>query len=728
MEETFKHRLTIRLRPIVRRLVKRLFRVEVHGLEHYHAAGPGTLIVSNHVSYLDGFLLYLMLPEPIAFAINTDAANLRQFKPVLWFPVLFVLDPFNPLATKQVITALQNGTRVGIFPEGRLSANGGLMKIYDGPALIADRADATVLPVGVAGTEFSRMTRLAGRIRRRTFPKVTITVLPPRKLSIDPALKGGERRHLGGRQIEKWMREVAYFNAYRHESIPAAVIRAARLHGMGREILEDINREPMTYRQLIMKSAVLAELLKTRTSHRERVGVLLPNACGHVVTLLALMQIGRVPAIMNFSAGPRALREACETGEMVTVLTSRKFVDAAELGEAVAFLSESVDVVYLEDLRSSLTLRMKIVGLAASRFPSLITRRPSFPRDPERDAVLLFTSGSEAAAKGVLLSHANLLANRAQAKPLLGLTHADLVFSALPLFHAFGLLGGIMLPLFDGARIFLYPSPLHYRQIPEFCYMLNATVMFGTNTFLSGYARQAHPYDFNAMRVVVAGAEPLRQQTREDWMNRFGIRILEGYGATEASPVLAVNSLMQHKPGTVGEFLTQVSWRLQPVEGIEQGGRLHVKGPNIMQGYLFHGGSGKVHVPASDFGKGWWDTGDIVDIDADGFITILGRAKRFAKLGGEMVSLTRVEEIALDIWPESAHAALATRDARKGEQIVLVTSATGAERKAIADYVKTHGLSELLTPKKVVEVESVPMLASGKTDYLSVKRLLEGGT
>lgn len=722
MDRTFKQRLTRRLRPIVRRVVRHLFRVEVEGLEHYHAAGERTLVIVNHVSYLDGLILCLMLPDPIAFAINTNAANRRQFRPVLWFPVLFVLDPFNPLAAREVIAALQSGTRVAIFPEGRLSGNGGLMKVYDGTAMIADKAEAEVLPIGISGTEFSRMTRLAGLVRRRTFPKVRLSILPPRRLALGPDLKGAERRHRGGRQIEHWMRDLAYYNAYRHESIPSAVVRAARLHGMDRQIIEDINREPMSFRQLLLKSAVLAELLQARTRPGERVGVLLPNAAGAVVTLLALMQTGRVPAIMNFTAGTRALREACETGEMVTVLTSRKFVEAAELEDTVTRLADTAQVVFLEDLRGSLTLRTKLRGLVMSRFPGLIRRHADFPRDPEAEAVLLFTSGTEAAAKGVLLSHANLLSNRAQARALLGLNHGDVVFSALPLFHAFGLLGGIMLPLFDGARIFLYPSPLHYRQIPEFCYGLNATVMFGTNTFLAGYARHAHPYDFNSMRAVIAGAEPLRAQTRQTWMDKFGIRILEGYGATEASPVLAVNTLMLNKPGTVGEFLTQISWRIEPVEGISEGGRLFVKGPNVMRGYLFHGGDGKLHPPDSEFGHGWWDTGDIVDIDEDGFITIIGRAKRFAKLGGEMVSLTRVEELALEIWPDAGHAALAFSDERKGEHIVLATSANGADRGDFVAMVKQRGLSELLIPKRLVEIDEVPVLASGKTDYRSVER------
>ncbi len=300
---------------------------------------------------------------------------------------------------------------------------------------------------------------------------------------------------------------------------------------------------------------------------------------------------------------------------------------------------------------------------------------------------------------------------------LLDLTPRDVLFNAMPLFHSFGLTGGVMLPLLDGARVFLYPSPLHYRLIPELCYELGASVLFGTNTFLAGYARYAHPYDFYSMRYVVAGAEKLQEETRRLWAERFGIRVFEGYGATEASPVISVNTPMHNRTGTVGRLLTGIEHYLEPVEGLEEGGRLVIRGPNVMKGYLFHGAD-EIGPPWTEArGAGWYDTGDVVTVDGDGFVSIIGRVKRFAKLGGEMVSLAAVEELASRAWPDAVHAAVTLSDARKGEQIVLLTEQADAERKRLVEAARRGGYSELMVPRRVVPVESVPLLGSGKIDY-----------
>jgi acyl-[acyl-carrier-protein]-phospholipid O-acyltransferase/long-chain-fatty-acid--[acyl-carrier-protein] ligase len=344
-------------------------------------------------------------------------------------------------------------------------------------------------------------------------------------------------------------------------------------------------------------------------------------------------------------------------------------------------------------------------------------------REPSDDAIILFTSGSEGIPKGVVLTHSNIIANRAQVQTLLDLTHRDVVLNILPTFHAFGLLGGVMIPLLDGAKIYCYPSPLHYRVIPELSYKLGATCLFGTNTFLAGYARYGHPFDFRSMRYVIAGAEKLSDDTRRIWHDKFGIRIFEGYGATEASPVVAVNTPMGNKPATVGQLLAKMDAYLEPIDGIATGGRLVVRGPNIMRGYLFHGGDGECFPPSTDRGQGWYDTGDVVSVDDEGYISLIERHKRFAKIGGEMVSLSQSEALAERVWPDAEHAAVSLPDPRKGEQIILLSEQADCQRDKLVAAAKQLGIPELSIPKRVIYVEIIPLLGSGKVDYPALREL-----
>jgi acyl-[acyl-carrier-protein]-phospholipid O-acyltransferase/long-chain-fatty-acid--[acyl-carrier-protein] ligase len=443
------------------------------------------------------------------------------------------------------------------------------------------------------------------------------------------------------------------------------------------------------------------------------VGVMLPTANGAAVTLLGLMSAGRVPAMINFTAGAANILAACAAAEVSTIVTARAFVGKGKLEDLVARLAQHVKIVYLEDVRKSAGFADKLRGLLAAKTPLV-------PRNPDDPAVILFTSGSEGLPKGVVLSHRNMLANAAQAAARIDFGRSDKVFNVLPVFHSFGLTTGLVLPLVSGVRIYLYPSPLHYRTVPELVYGVNATILFGTDTFLAGYARAAHPYDFRSLRYVLAGAEPVKETTRKIFMEKFGLRVLEGYGVTETAPVLALNTPMFNRFGTVGRLLPGVEARLEQVPGVVEGGRLHVRGPNVMLGYLKTGNPGVIEAPP----EGWHDSGDIVTIDAEGFVTIKGRAKRFAKIGGEMISLAAVEAIAAELWPDALSAVATVPDARKGEKLVLITQKPGAKRSDFQAFAKSRGAAELMIPAEIHVVDKVPVLGSGKLDYLGVTKLV----
>jgi acyl-[acyl-carrier-protein]-phospholipid O-acyltransferase/long-chain-fatty-acid--[acyl-carrier-protein] ligase len=704
------------LRMLARTLLRLVYRVEVTGLENVAAAGDRVIIVPNHVSFLDAPLVAAFLPGLPVFAIDPAQMQRWWVRPFLSAVDVFPMEPSRPMAAKSLIKSIREGARCVIFPEGRLNVTGGaLMKVYDGPALIADRSEAMVLPVRLDGVEFTPFSRLAGRLRRRWFPKVTITILPPRKLAVPAELRGRARRQQAGSALYDIMSEMMARRP-NPPSLFAALLEARAAHGGGHRIIEDPATAPLTYDRTIAASLVLGRRLARGTTRGETVGLMLPNSAGAALAFLALQATGRVPAMLNHTAGVDGVLSACRTAQLRRVITSRRFVELAKLAPLAERLAGEVELAWLEDVRERLGIIDKLYGAIALHLAAPLHRRLGIsPSDP---AAVLFTSGSEGAPKGVVLSHANLLANRRQIAARVDFSPADLALNALPMFHSFGLTGGFLLPLLSGVRVYLYPSPLHYRIVPEIAYATGATILFGTDTFLAGYARRANPYDFYALRYVFAGAERVREETREIWSERFGKRILEGYGVTECSPVIAVNTPMHYRAGSVGRFLPLVEHRLEPVPGIADGGRLTVRGPNVMAGYLR---GGDIEAPPD----GWYDTGDIVTVDSDGFVAIVGRVKRFAKLGGEMVSLAAAERIAETAVPEIRHAVVALPDPRRGEKLILVTEAHGFDRARLLEAAHQLGLPEIAVPREVIEIDHMPLLGTGKTDYAAVTRLAE---
>jgi len=700
-------------------LLKLCYRVEVRGLKNYAKAGKRAVVVVNHVSYLDAVLLAVFLPVKPMFAINTQIAGQWWMKPFLRLVDAFPMDPTNPMATKSLIKAVREDRHCVIFPEGRITVTGALMKVYEGPGMIADKADAMLVPVRVDGAQYSPFSRLRGKVRIRWFPKVTVTILPPRRFEIPADIVGRARRQLAGIKLYDVMSDMIFETCDRRQTLFEALLNAQRVNGRKQLIAEDVERNPIGYGRFVLGSLVLGRQLAPLTRKGEYVGVMLPNSVGAVVAFFALQAFGRVPAMLNFSTGTKNMIAALTAARIKTVLTSRRFVETARMTETVESLGAHAEIIYLEDLKDRISVVDRVWGAISSPFARSIHKRLRIgPDDP---AVVLFTSGSEGTPKGVVLSHANLLANRYQLAARIDFNPTDIVFNALPIFHSFGLTGGTLLPILSGIKTFLYPSPLHFRIVPALVYDTDATIMFGTDTFLAGYARVAHPYDFYSVRYVFAGAEKVKEETRKTWADKFGLRILEGYGATETSPILSTNTPIHFKPGTVGRFMPGIEHRLEPVPGIDDGGKLIVSGPNIMLGYLRAENPGVLEPPVD----GRYDTGDIVSIDAEGFVTIQGRVKRFAKIAGEMVSLSAVEGYANAVWPGHMHAVISVPDARRGEQLVLVTDKPDADRDDLLNYAKDQGIAELMVPKTIHAVDEIPVLGTGKVDYVEIMELLQ---
>lgn len=710
------------LKKILRWLLILIYKVEVKGLDNYKKAGNRVLIISNHTSFLDPLLLGVFLPDDITFAINTQISERWWLKPFLRLSRVFPMDPTHPLSLKDLIHHLQQDIRTVIFPEGRITVTGSLMKIYDGTGMVADKSEAAILPVRIDGAEYTHFSRLRNIVRLRLFPKITIQVLPHTFVSPPPELRGKNRRKYSGHILADIMTEMMFATSHYRQTVFASLLEARKIHGGKHTVAEDLERLPLSYDNLITRTIAIGNALKTITVEGENVGVFLPNSTKTLSIILGLQLYGRVPAMLNYSTGSAGMISACTTAQVKTVLTSRRFIELGKLTDEADHLGEQVTLVYLEDLAERLSALDKFQALVQCKTANIWYKHTQY--SPDSPAVVLFTSGSEGTPKGVVLSHSNILSNLKQLEARINFNAQDVVLNFLPMFHSFGFTVGTMLPILHGMTTFFYPTPLHYAIIPEIAYEINATIMFGTNTFLAGYAKKAHAYDFFNMRYVVAGAEKLQETTRQLWAEKFGIRILEGYGATETTPIASVNTPIDFKSGTVGRFMPSMNYKLEPVEGIEDAGRLHVSGPNIMLGYLLADNPGKLVTPKSIYGHGWYDTGDIVHVDNEGFLSIRGRSKRFAKVSGEMVSLTAVEQLATNAWPDAHHAVISLPDPKKGEQIILVTTQKQATVNDLA--ATTKGVAHIGLPKKILIVDAIPVMASGKTNYPAVTELAAG--
>lgn len=675
-------------------------------------AQPPVIYVIIHQSRIDPAMMLALLPQDTLHILDPDSASAAWLEPWRELARTIAFNAEHVFVSRRLVRHLRGKGRLAVYFPDAVEPDTKAFRLYRAVARIAAKADASIVPIFIGGARHLPFSATpAGRAPRRWFPRLRIGVLEPATLAELLERRGGIQTTLSNALFDR-VAEARLASVDLSQSLFPAIREAAYRFGINRSPVEDVVAGQLGWRRLFVEARLLGHRFASATAPGEAVGVMLPNANALVVSLVALFSAGRVAAIINYTAGPASVTAAVRSAVVRTVVSSRAFVQKAGLGEIVSAAEQGgAKFIWLEDVSSGATITEKVAAF-------LFWRLPLARQDAEKPAVILFTSGTEGSPKAVVLSHRNLLANAMQAEARIAISPTDTLLNVLPAFHSFGLTGGTLLPLLVGVRLFLYPSPLHYKLVPGIAARIRPTILFGTDTFLAGYARTASDDDFSSLRLVIAGGEPVRAETRRVWRERFGAEIVEGYGLTEAAPVVSVNSTLHNRDGTVGRLLPGMRMRLEPVEGIEDGGRLWVFGPNVMMGYMTADRPGELQ-PAGVNGQ---DTGDIVSVDRDGFITIKGRAKRFAKIAGEMVSLGAVEMLAQALWPEEMHAVVAVPDQRRGERVVLVTTATEAEPNELRRYSKEVGADALLVPHDIVKVEAMPVLGSGKTDYASVRR------
>lgn len=712
---TARHRQASLPQAVALVKLKTLFRLRLPASLGSRPANTGSRRPVIHVysrqSGLDAAVLWSVLDRECLHVLHED--DQRSL-------VLFGMRLFARTApagdTGAIETALAAGTPVTLaFPPSIEPAPETLAR-YKSLSALARKHKAQMSALHVTGSRFSRWSALPGtEAPRHMLPRFTLTGSDSLDFDDIGPLDNGASAPRDEDRVHDLMALARFRGNDFDRGLFLAFRDAADRYGKAGPVLEDALGGRLSYKKLLIGARALGVRFEKMSLPGEALGILLPNANAVMVTFLALQSAGRVAAMLNYTAGSAALVSALSTAKIRTVLASRAFVDKAGLEAQVAAIEQAgVNIVWLEDLRESITALEKAAAF-------LNWRRPIRPVKASDPAVILFTSGSEGTPKGVVLSHANLHANAAQAEARIDISVRDKLFNVLPVFHSFGLTGGAILPLLFGVRLFLYPSPLHYRIIPAVAREVKPSIMFGTDTFLAGYARTAGTTDFQSLRLIVAGAEAVRAQTRQVYQERFGAIIIEGFGMTEAAPVAAVNSGSHFRDGTVGRLLPAMALRLEPVEGINEGGRLFVSGPNVMLGYMLASDPGKLQPLVG----GWHDSGDIVAVDEDGYIAIRGRAKRFAKIAGEMISLGAIEMMVQKLWPEDFHAAVAVEDSRKGERIVLVTTRMPALREELRDYSRRFGATDLMVPGEIVNVAQIPVLGSGKTDYVTAQKIAD---
>lgn len=683
---------------MLKTLINSLFRVCAHDATNLT---PNTLIISNHNTFLNALILALNFPS-IVFIVDNKTLSNPFFRFALSFVEYLTIDDKKPLTIRRVLQTISQKP-TAIFLKGKLADGDALMKIYGAAAFIVAKTNAKIVPIRLEGPGFSYFVKLS--LPKMFFPKIHLRVLKDAFIGTPSGVGSRKARMVCATKLKEIMQD-ALLEAHKMDYLFNLFLESTALYG-DKNFIEDHNQIEASYSKLLKIANAAGIALNRHTKEGEALGLMLPNVIATLGVILGATKEGRIPAMLNYTSGMKSIRACAESVNMKSVITSRAFLEKAGL----SLDDLGLNIIYVEDLKGGLTLFDKIKVFLQTKFPQKV-------RDKPEELVMLFTSGSEGAPKAVVHTHRSIISNAAQLRAVSDFGEDDKFFLALPIFHSFGFTCGCVLPILSGSKIFLYPNPLHYKIIPSIIREKSCTILFGTSTFLQNYAKSADEKDFATIRYVVAGAEKLSSQTRELWSEKFDIDIMEGYGATETAPVISVNTPLSSAVGSVGKLLPGMSYMLEDVDGME-GKILHVQGPNVMKGYIKADNPGVIAHCESIFGKGWYSTGDIVEIE-DGYIFIKGRLRRFVKIAGEMISLEAVENFVKSV-SDLSHAVISVPSENRGESLLLFTTDGSLTTEALLSKAKEIGYPEMAIPKKRIVVDAIPSLGTGKVDYVTLK-------
>lgn len=539
------------VRSFGKKLFKLMYGVEVVGLENYKSLKGKAVIVSNHQSFLDPAILWLYLPG-VTFAINTNIAKKGWIRPFLRLAKYVTVDPTNPMGVKKLTETVRLGRKVVIYPEGRMTTTGGLMKVYPGPAIIADKSNAPVLPISIEGAQYTAFSRFAGKFRKSPKSRIKMTIFPARKLDISEKLEGKERRDAATEKLYEMLAFVRYAGENKERTLLEELLMAEKRAGTKKAILEDVSRKPLTFKNLKISVLALANELSPKRKNETYTGLMLPNSTATVIAFFAMQARGLVPAMLDPAKSAEEIKTCCKTAELKTVYTSSLWVRRAGLQKTIEALEKSgVTVVYLEDLQKKIGGKDKLSAWMKSRK----LHKYIVPLDSENPAVLCFAENGETA---FAFSHREIQEGRQRILAVSDIGLTDIFFNAMPMSEIFGLVTGMLLPVLSGIKTVFYPVVTHYTVVPELIYDTNATIIVGTPDVLCEYGKEAHPYDFHAVRYVIASSNVPDERTDKQWLDRFGIRVYEGRGGPDIAGLQSLNLPMFFKKGTLGKPLPGV--------------------------------------------------------------------------------------------------------------------------------------------------------------------------
>lgn len=727
---------------LVRYVIARLFasthRIEVIGFNNLPAQG-GVLMLGNHISWLDWAMIQIACPRPVRFAMHRAIYQRWYLK---WFLDLFGVIPIAGGNSKEALNRINELLRAGevicLFPEGAISRNGQLGEFKRGYERAVDGVDGVILPFYLRGLWGSRFSRSSEKLQqnRNTNLRGNVIVAFGKTLPIQtPANK--LKQHVFDLSIDAWEQHTRTL-----DPIPLAWMRTAKSRGSDL-CLADAQGDTSLSGYKTMTAVIAFSRLIYRLSPEQNIGLLLPTSSAGVITNMAALLQGKTVVNLNYTASLSALQSAVDKAEIQTIYTSSRFMKKLEQrGIDLSELLTKSKVYYLEDLKDQISTTSKLAILVASIiFPTrMLYTLFGKSIDIEQPAALLFSSGSEGEPKGVMLSHRNIMANIHQVSDVLDTRYEDVVMATLPLFHAFGLTVTGLMPMVEGIPAICHPDPTDAPTISKAIARYRATIFCGTSTFLRMFIRnrKVHPLMLESLRIVVAGAERLSPEVRDAFKHKFNKEIYEGYGTTETTPVASVNipdridqrdwKVQQgSKAGTVGLPLPGGSFRIVDPETMEalpvgKDGLILFGGTQVMLGYLKDPEKTSEVMVELD-GHRWYKTGDKGHLDEDGFLTIVDRYSRFAKIGGEMVSLGAIEAAIGKLIPEDTEILTTSlSDGKKGEKVALLF-AGNVEPDKLKELINQSGLSPLMRPSELIPVDAIPKLGSGKNDFSQAKKI-----